>query len=598
MIEVFRMIFTLLDRKERRQFWWLTAFMVVVAIAEVFGISAVLVLLNVLSDPTVIHSNDVLSFAYVHFGFSAEFGFMVALSLVVLLVVILGLLIKAAGTYAGIRFSTMRGFSVSSRLLGAYLNQPYVWFLARNSSDVAKNVLVEVDGVVNRVMAPAMRMTASSFMVMAIVGLLMLVDPFVTVLSAGLLGLSYVLIYIVLRERLRGLGDDLSRAFGQRFRIAQEVIGGIKEVKLLGLEDSYIELYRRAARNAARSQATIGIVSEIPRFMLEAISFGTLLTLVLVLLMRSGGSIVEIVPTLGVFALSVMRLLPALQIVYQSLASIRGARTILEIVVRDHAEAVPNPASPQPSREPLQLCQQLELLEISFGYATAARPALRGLDLKIKARTTVGIVGGTGAGKTTLVDLVLGLLTPDSGTLLVDETPVTTTNLRAWQKSVGYVPQSIYLTDDTIAANIAFGIPKEKIDMAIVERAAQTAALHEYVSTELPQGYETVVGERGVRLSGGQRQRIGIARALYRDPTLLIMDEATSALDNLTERAVMDAIQNIRSDKTIILIAHRLTTVRTCDTIFLMEQGRVTAQGTYDELVADNATFRKMAVGV
>ncbi|WP_216842467.1 ABC transporter ATP-binding protein [Tabrizicola piscis] len=598
MIEVYRKIFSLLDRRERRQFWLLTALMVIVAFAEVVGISAVLVLLNVIADPSTIQSNAYLGLAYSFAGFSSEFNFMVGLAVVVLLVVLGGLAVKAVGTYASIRFATMRGFTVSSRLLEAYLGQPYAWFLARNSSDIAKNVLVEVDGLVTRVMAPAFRMIASVLMVLAIVGLLMVVDPLITVLAAGLLGLSYALVYIVLRERLRRLGDVLMRAFAERFRVAQEAIGGIKEVKLLGLEESYMELYRRAAQKSARAQATIGVVSELPRFALEAISFGTLLTLILVLLLRSGGSIVEAVPTLGVFALSVMRLLPALQQVYQALASIRGATAILETVVKDHAGVPAAPVNVTQVQQPLHLRDQLDLSGITFSYATAGRPALRGLDMKIAARTTVGIVGGTGAGKTTVVDLVLGLLIPDTGTLSVDQEPLTPANLRAWQKSLGYVPQSIFLTDDTIAANIAFGVPADEIDMQAVERAARTAALHDFVSTELPQAYQTVVGERGIRLSGGQRQRIGIARALYRDPTLLIMDEATSALDNITERVVMEAVQNIRADKTIILIAHRLTTVRNCDTIFLMEHGQVVAQGTYDELVAGSETFRKMAVGV
>jgi ABC-type multidrug transport system fused ATPase/permease subunit len=209
----------------------------------------------------------------------------------------------------------------------------------------------------------------------------------------------------------------------------------------------------------------------------------------------------------------------------------------------------------------------------------------------------VGIVGGTGAGKTTLVDLVLVLLTPDAGEIRVDGTVITEANRRAWQKTLGYVPQSIYLTDDTILGNIAFGVPKDQVDMAAVERAAKIAALHDFVLSDLPQGYETFVGERGVRLSGGQRQRIGIARALYRDPTLLIMDEATSALDNITERVVMEAVQKIRADKTIILIAHRLSTVKTCDTIFLMDRGRLMAQGSYDELLAGNEVFRRMVAG-
>ena len=598
MIEVYRKIFVLLDRQERFQFWLLTGAMILVAFMEVIGISAVLMLLNVLSDPQTIHSNAALSLAYSKLGFSSDFEFMVGLSLVVLLVVMLGLAIKAGGTYAAIRYAAMRGFTVSSRLLGAYLSQPYAWYLDKNSSEIAKNVLVEVDGLVSRVIAPALRLIASALMVLAIIGLLMFVDPIVTLLSAGLLGISYAAVYLVLRERLRSTGEELMHAFAERFRVAQEATGGIKDVKLLGLEDSYTAAYQSAAKRSARSLASIGVVSELPRFALEAITFGTLLALVLLLLFRSGGAIADIVPVLGVFAFSVMRLLPALQQIYHALASIRGAQSVLETVVRDFASARLLSDSDMPTENPLRLDQHLDLSDISFSYATAGRPALRRLNMKISARTTIGIVGGTGAGKTTLVDLVLGLLTPDEGVIAVDGTAVSSGNLRAWQRTLGYVPQSIYLTDDTIAANIAFGVPKEHIDMGAVERAARTAALHDFVLSELPQGYDTVVGERGVRLSGGQRQRIGIARALYRDPTLLIMDEATSALDNITERVVMEAVQNIRADKTIILIAHRLSTVRSCDTIFLMEQGHVVAQGTYDELVNGNETFRKMAIGV
>jgi ABC-type multidrug transport system fused ATPase/permease subunit len=240
----------------------------------------------------------------------------------------------------------------------------------------------------------------------------------------------------------------------------------------------------------------------------------------------------------------------------------------------------------------------LELKGLDYAYSAAGRPAVRGIDIRIPARTTIGIVGGTGAGKTTVIDLILGLLTPQAGEILVDGVAITEANRRAWQRSLGYVPQSIYLTDDSIARNIAFGIPADRIDMEAVERAARIAALHDFVVQDLPKGYQTLVGERGVRLSGGQRQRIGIARALYSDPSLLILDEATSALDNITERVVMEAVQNIRADKTIILIAHRLTTVRQCDAIFLLEKGQVASVGTYDELVAQNETFRKMAAGM
>lgn len=598
MIDVFRKIFLLLNQRERRQFWQLSAFMVLVALMEMVGISAVLVLLSVLSKPEIIHQNSVLSFLYTSLEFSSDFRFMIGLSTFVLMVVMVGLAIKAGGTYAAIRYAAMRGFTVSSRLLGAYLNQPYVWFLDRNSSEIAKNVLVEVDGLVSRVLAPALRLIASALMVVVIVGLLMFIDPMVTFLSAGILGSSYSVVYLVLRGKLHRVGQEMMRALGERFRTAQEAMGGIKDVKLLGLEDNYIAVYEVAAQKSARSLAAIGLVSELPRFALEAITFGTLLVLILLLLLNSGGNIAEIMPTLGVVAFSVMRLLPALQQIYHALASIRGGQTVLNTVVDDYISAQFRSDDIRSTRPPLRMDTQLDLSGISFSYATAGRPALHALDMKIDARTTVGIVGGTGAGKTTLVDLMLGLLTPDAGLISVDGTAVTPENLRAWQKTLGYVPQTIFLTDDTIASNIAFGVPADQIDMAAVERAARTAALHDFVAKDLPQGYDTIVGERGVRLSGGQRQRIGIARALYRDPTLLIMDEATSALDNVTERIVMDAVQNIRADKTIILIAHRLSTVRTCDTIFLLEQGSVVAQGTYDELVCGNETFRKMAIGV
>ena len=597
MIRTYQKLFALLDATERRRFWILTGAMVLVAAAEIAGISAVLMLLNVLSAPEVIDQNAKLVAVKAFLGIESRFSFQIFLAVSVMVVVMLGLAIKAAGTYALIRFSTMRGYTVSSRLLAAYLSQPYPWFLERNSAELGKNVLNEVDGLVSRVIQPSLRLVSNSILVLAILGFLLLVDPLVTLFSGGVLGMGYGLIYLRLRGRLHRLGEDMMDAFENRFLVAQEATGGIKDVKLMGLEATYAKSYSVAAQKAARSGSTLGVMAELPRFALEAITFGVMLSLILILLVKSGGDIVEIVPTLGVIAFSTMRLLPSLQQIYHSLVALRGATAILDTIVAD-IEATPQKPLDEVERvAPLKLEKALELSKVSFAYATAERPTLRGVDLVIPARTTVGIVGGTGAGKTTLVDLVLGLLTPDAGEIRVDGTVITEANRRAWQKTLGYVPQSIYLTDDTILGNIAFGVPKDQVDMAAVERAAKIAALHDFVLSDLPQGYETFVGERGVRLSGGQRQRIGIARALYRDPTLLIMDEATSALDNITERVVMEAVQKIRADKTIILIAHRLSTVKTCDTIFLMDRGRLMAQGSYDELLAGNEVFRRMVAG-
>ena len=594
---MYRRMFSLFDAREKRRFWILAAAMVAVAMVEVVGISSVLLLLKVLAEPTTVEESRVLSGMRDWLGLDTDFAFQIALGIVVMAVVLIGLVIKAGGTYAVIRYSTMRGYTISSRLLGAYLHQPYEWFLGRNSAEIGKNVLNECDSLVGRVITPALKLIANVLLVVAIVGFLVFVDPMVTLLAAGMLGGSYALIYLRLRGRLKRTGEDMMEAFEQRFRVSQEATGGIKDVKLLGLEDSYTLRYQGAAKDSAQAAATLGVISDLPRIALEAITFGTLLALILLLLFRSGGDIAEIVPTLGIFAFSVMRLLPALQQIYHGLATMRGGRAVLETISGDYAEAMGFVRPALPDGKPLSLSRQLELDGIGFRYATAARPALNGLNVTIKACTTVGLVGGTGAGKTTMVDLILGLLTAQSGEMRVDGVPITNANVRAWQQTLGYVPQAIFLTDDTIAANIAFGVPADEIDMAAVERAARAAALHDFVQAELDDGYATMVGERGVRLSGGQRQRIGIARALYRDPSLLIMDEATSALDNITERVVMEAVQNIRNDKTVILIAHRLSTVKDCDTIFLMEHGKLSAQGTYDELVASNETFRKMAVG-
>ena len=600
MIEIYRKIFALLDSRERKRFILLSGVMILVAISELLGISAVLLLLTVLSEPDRIPDMATIGWLYEKAGFQSLFAFQVLLAVIAIAVVMGGLAIKAAGTYAVIRYAEMRGYAISCRLLGAYLHQPYAWFLRRNSAEIGKDVLQECIWFVGMVLGPAMRILSSLLIAVFILVFLVVLNPLVAPVAGLLIGGSYALIYLWLRSALRRLGGEIVTANSERFRLAHEATAGIKEVKLLGLEDSYLRRFESPAQRFARASALNNVASELPRFALEAITFGVLLGVVLILLLHSGGSLVSIVPLLGVFAFGTLRLLPALQQIYHAATTLRFGRAVLDRLYSEYTSAmaeVTRRRSTTPSVNVLPLTRVLSLKAVSYAYPESERTALDNVSLDISAYTTVGIVGGTGAGKTTLVDLILGLLVPDSGTIRVDGMSLGPDTQRSWQRTLGYVPQNIYLTDDTVAANIAFGIPPEQIDIAKVERAARVAALHDFVVDELPEGYDTFVGERGVRLSGGQRQRIGIARALYHEPSLLILDEATSALDNLTERAVMGAVDNIRGDKTIILIAHRLSTVRKCHTIFLMERGRVAARGTYDELVADNDTFRRMADG-
>jgi ATP-binding cassette, subfamily B, bacterial PglK len=428
--------------------------------------------------------------------------------------------------------------------------------------------------------------------------LLILVDPVVALSSVLVLGGSYVTIFLMVRRYLTRIGKRYTTANLGRFQIAQEAIGGIKDVKLLGLEEAYLARFQAPSLQVAASASANQAIGELPRHLLETIAFGGMIALIMALLVSGDGSLADILPTLGVFAFAGLRMFPSVQQIYHSLSYLRYTGAALDVVHRDTMETGANSGRPKTlgrSATVLHVKDHLALDGVSYRYPNSERPILDGLSLSIPARTTVGIVGGTGAGKTTAVDVMLGLLTPQAGSLRVDGVAVGPENLRAWQNTVGYVPQQIFLVDDSVAANIAFGIPPEQIDMAAVERAARVANLHDFVMADLAQGYQTFVGERGVRLSGGQRQRIGIARALYHDPDVILLDEATSALDNLTERAVMEAVHNLGHHKTIIMIAHRLTTVKECDTIFLMEKGRLVAQGRYDELIAENETFRRMA---
>ena len=597
MITLYAKIFGLLDRKERRRFYQLLAMIVVMGVLDMVGVAAILPFLAVVSNPAQIGKSHYLSLLQNWTGFTEPNSFLIFLGIGVFAVIVLSLLFKTLTLHALGHFSHMRNHSISVRLLSRYLSQPYVWFLRRHSADLAKQVLSEVQNLVLGVIIPAMRLLAQSVSLLFLVILLLAVSPVVALSASVLLGGSYVVIFLIARRLLLRLGKRRLEANQARFQVAGEAMGGIKEVKLMGLEEVYLDRFRGPSHQMAEATATMQLVGEMPRHLLEAIAFGGMIVLIMVLMLQDGSSLSSILPTLGVFAFASLRMFPAVQQIYHSLTQLRSSAPVLEAIHRDITETAGAAPPGRASSEVLHLRGHLELAAVDYAYPLAERPVLNGLSLTIPARTTVGIVGGTGAGKTTAVDVMLGLLTPQAGELRVDGAAITPETLRAWQNTIGYVPQQIFLVDDSVTANIAFGIPADKVDHAAVERAAKVANLHDFVMADLAQGYQTFVGERGVRLSGGQRQRIGIARALYHDPDVLILDEATSALDNLTERAVMEAVHNLSHEKTIIMIAHRLSTVKDCETIFLMDKGRLVAQGRYDALVAENDTFRRMAAG-
>jgi ABC-type multidrug transport system fused ATPase/permease subunit len=598
MFETYRKLAELLSRRERRQLHLLYAMMIVSAVVEMFTIAALFPFLAIVAKPQMIESNAKLSAVYHALGFTTVDGFLIFAGAVVFGIVFFGLIFATVTQYAIYRYTAMRGYTIGGRVLRGYLTQPYAWFLNQHSADLGATVLTEVSEVVQRSMLPAMKLIAQAAVALLLALLLLAVDPVAAASAALLLGGSYGLVYVFVRTRLARMGRVRRMANQVKYKAAGEAIGGIKDVKLLHLEEAFLKRYERPALRAAEANAAIGVAAEAPRNVLRAIALGGILFFVLVMLTRGDTDMSAVLPVLGLYAFAGIRLLPALQQIYASIASMRFTKPVLDKLHADVMESLAAAPKALPADVPaLPLNERLELRNVRYAYPNVERGALDGFDIAIPARTTVGVVGGTGAGKTTAVDVILGLLRPQVGALFVDGVEVTDDKVRGWQRSVGYVPQHIFLTDENVAANIAFGVDPGKIDMAAVERAARVAELHDFVLHELPEGYGTLLGERGIRLSGGQRQRVGIARALYHEPDVLVLDEATSALDNLTERAVMDAVHNLGGKKTIIMIAHRLSTVRDCDRIFLLERGRVVAEGSYDQLVETNDEFRRLVSG-
>jgi ATP-binding cassette, subfamily B, bacterial PglK len=594
-MKTIKKLLDLLTPPERKRAYLLLSMILTMALLDMIGVASIMPFMAVLAKPELVETNAFLNAAYTKLGFTDPQQFLFVLGMLVFVLLLVSLAFKALTTYAQLRFTLMREYSIGKRLVQGYLHQPYSSFLSRHSADMGKTILSEVSTVIHQGLMPVMTLVAQGAVAIALLTLLILIDPKLALIIGLTLAAAYALIFKATRGFLAYIGAERVKANQARFTAVSEAFGASKEVKVGGLEQAYIQRFSAPAQTYARHQATAQVISQLPRFALEAIAFGGML-LVVLYLMAQRGSFASALPIIALYAFAGYRLMPALQQIYGAVTQLRFAGPALDAL---HADLMSlQPAHPNPSQDAIALKQAITLNQIQYCYPNAPQPALKNLCLTIPAKSTVGLVGSTGSGKTTTVDLILGLLEAQEGTLKVDDQAITEHNRRSWQRAIGYVPQQIYLADDTVAANIAFGIPAKDIDQAAVERAAKIANLHDFIANELPQQYQTTAGERGVRLSGGQRQRIGIARALYHNPQVLILDEATSALDNLTEQAVMEAVHNLGREITIILIAHRLSTVKACDTIFLLEKGELKAQGTFDELTQANERFRAMAIGL
>jgi ABC-type multidrug transport system fused ATPase/permease subunit len=577
-MQTLKKFFFLLSPEERKKAVLLLVMIIIMALLDMIGVASILPFMAVLTNPSLIETNITLNIMFKKsgmFGVENNQQFFFVLGVFVFILLIISLAFKALTTYVQTRFVQMREYSISKRLIEGYLNQPYSWFLSRNSADLGKTILSEVSQVVGNGINPIMELIAKSIVTIAFLTLLVITDPILTFIITFSLSVVYLLIFYFVRNYLNRTGKERLKNNQLRFTAVSEAFGAAKEVKIRGLEENYIKSFSNFAKTFAQTQASSSIIGQLPRFILEAIAFGGILIIILYNIDQTG-SFNDALPIISLYVFAGYRLIPALQQIYSSFTLLTFIGPSVDKLYKDLKSF--KPFNENQDQRILFPKKMITLNNIQYNYPNALRTTLKDINLTIPAKSTIGLVGATGCGKTTIVDIILGLLQAQKGTLEVDGKVITKKNLRAWQRSIGYVPQNIYLSDDTVAANIAFGVDSRDINQMTVEKVSKIAKLHEFVVNELPKKYQTIIGERGVRLSGGQRQRIGIARALYNSPKVLIFDEATSALDNQTEKNVMDGLCNLDKNTTIILIAHRLNTLKNCDIIFKIDKGRLVNQ--------------------
>ena len=587
----YKKLWSLLSKAERKETLVLLVMILVMSLLDVAGVASILPFITILGSPELVETNPLLSWTYNYFGFTARTEFFFFLGGLVFVTLIISLAWKTATQYKLLSFVFMREHTIGVRMFEGYLNQPYSWFLDRNSSELGKNLLSELRELLSKMLLPSINVISQGAVSLLMLIMLLIVDYKLALIVAAVLVLFYGTIYKGISKLLTRMGSMRYDSNRERFKVATESLFAIKEVKLGGVEDLYIQRFDSSAKEFAKNEAQLKTITALPRYALEAIAFGGMV-LVLLSVLDDKNGMSQILPVVALYAFAGYRLLPAMQSLYSNLTSLRFSETIINELYKE-IENLGN-VDKKKDKENISFLDKITLNNVSFNYPGTDSKVLTDISITIPVNSMVGFVGLTGSGKTTLVDIILGLLESQKGSLKVDKAEINSKNIINWQRKLGYVPQQISLIDASLAENIAFGVKKDEINMETVQNVSRIANLHDFVNNNLKDGYNTAIGERGVKLSGGQRQRVGLARALYNNPSVLVLDEATSALDNTTERLVMDSIKKLDQEITIIIIAHRLSTIRDCDVIYHLDKGKIISEGTYGELLDNDKKFLEM----
>ena len=599
MLDVLKEIYTLLSPKSKRRFLLLQVLVMLTASFEIAGILAIGGFIAIMSNPELLSQEGLIQAAYQLID-ANDYSYFILVSGAALLILIgLSSILSIFTTWRLTLFGAMIGADLSSRLFTHYLRESWLFHLNRNSSELSNKITLEVTRVTNNIIGQLIalnsKLVLSAFMLVTLI----IYSPIVALSLAGIFLCSYGILYKVVKYRLDVNGQKLTETTNQKFKLMSEGFGGIKDIKLMHFEEKYEKDFNAANHSYFYHAANSQLIALIPRYIIELLALFCIVAIMMFFFFTSSGSLSSALPLISIFALVALKLLPAFQQVYSGLSTIRGNLFAFKNLRIDllNSSIMPNIAVtslPQKNSQTL-FTKSLSLENISLMYPGASSGALKKVSLHISQGDIIGFVGPSGSGKSTLANIIMGLLPPSDGEIKLDNELITSANIANMQGIIGFVSQSIFLSDNSIKSNIAFGIEESEIDTLKLHKVLEQANLVEFIGS-LPQGILTPVGERGVQLSGGQLQRIGIARALYRDAEILIFDEATSALDGISEKLIMKEINKFDSSKTIILIAHRLATVKNCNNIFLMDQGEIVSSGSYEHLLRTSALFQDMAL--
>ncbi len=587
-------LYGLLSKRDKVRLLGLFFLMLVTGVVQMVSVVAVMPFIGMVTNPRLVNSNPMLSFLYTAGGFGTVNKFLIFLGVTVLVLIFVSNFFYGMSIYFQQKFAQNFQVSLGKKIFELYLRQPYAFFLHQNSTNLAKKIIEDAYAVADTLLLSILDLAIGSLISIFLIGLIVFVDPLLAGSVLIFVGIFYAVVYKLYYGNVVRLGEERSVANAGRYKVLSEAFGSIKDTKLYGIEDIFVNRFQKNASSFSRTNSKVRIQVKIPGLALDVIIFGGIMMIVLYMLLRNR-ELSDSLPVITLYGFTAYRLKPQIQVGFNSMSNINFSKVSLRLVLEDLAKLTSsmerNEAAIASDRWAFK---RLTVNNISFKYPLSDDLVVRGVSFTVEQNTSVALVGPSGSGKTTLVDIVLGLLEPQAGQIIVNDNTIDRLNKADWQRKLGYVPQQIYLLDDSIINNIAFGVPSHLIDKDKIEEVVEIADLKNFIG-ELPEGLNTQIGERGIRLSGGQRQRIGIARAMYRNPSLLILDEATSALDGITEDNIISSLNKLHGKITVIMIAHRLTTIQECDSIVLIESGSVAQIGTFKQLMEESDTFKRMA---